>query len=372
MQFTILGVFLAAASFSPIIGAKGRPVMKNRIFNTHVFGWTACGLLLASLQNPQPAGSGSLEPYITDPSYEVLRLPQGSGPLVFATMETRVFLGIWSEEREEEHVQGAPTTEKKVPKVDPKDYVPDIVENVIHWSVRRNPQIAGKGHGDWPEESIDVEVPYRLRDVLRLANGEALTLGVSKKGATVFESWVFDRPNRPVANKDLWLPVDKFSSGMFLTKSYDVDFSKPDPGPSPKVRRKIVKEKIYPGEPVAASAFLPTGTIFLLTRNPKTKATTLRKIETRKGWAETVIKTSAQLPSLAAAIKVRVYPVGESIGYLLSVSGEGFARIVDGEQEIKWVRETLCLEDLNGDGVFEAEQVFEDWRGLYKYQRALK
>ncbi len=350
--------------------------MKNRIFNTHVFGWVTCGLLLASLQSPQPTRSESLEPYISDPTYKVFGVQgnQGMGPLVFATRETRVYLGMWFEERELEFDPSAPASELEAPSVDPEDYMADIVENVIHWTIRKNPQIAGKSVGDWKEHVVNMEVPYKLRDVIGVGNGEALTLGLSKKGATIFESWVFDGPNRPVANKDLWLPVDKFSSSMLLGKpgDFDVDLSKPNGGLPPTVHRKVVMEKTYPGEPVAASAFLPTGTIFLLTRDSKTKATTLRKIETRKGWAETVIKTSAQLPSLAAAIEVDVLPVGESTGYLLSVSGEGFGRIKDGRNEIKLVRETLCLEDLNGDGTFEAEQVFEDWRGLYKYHRALK
>ncbi len=69
---------------------------------------------------------------------------------------------------------------------------------------------------------------------------------------------------------------------------------------------------------------------------------------------------------------MNVLPVGESTGHLLSVSGNGFVRIKDGKQEIKLVRRVPCLEDLNGDGTFESEQVFEDSQALYLYHRALK
>ncbi len=346
--------------------------MNNRTFNMPVLGLAVCAFLLASFQTPQPANSDELTPFITDPTYEVLDVSgtPGMGPLVFATLDTRVYLGIWAEEREVDPVTIG--SKQDVPKTDPKDYVPDIVENVIHWTIRKNPQVAGKDVYGWEDEVFDLEVPYKLRDVVRLSNGEALTLGMTKKGETVIDSWVFDGANGLERGSKLWLPVKSFSRSLFLSNNFDLDLKKPDGGLGPTVRRKIVKSFDFPGEPVGMDAYLPTGTLFLLTRDAKTKATTLRKIETRKGWAVTVLKTSAQLPSLAVATEVRVYPVGESTGYLLGAWGVGFWKMVDGRDQVKQVRTVLCLEDLNGDGTFETEQSFDDELALYHYHNRLK
>ncbi len=346
--------------------------MNNRTFNMPALGLTLCGFLFASFQIPQPTELDELTPYITDPTYEILDEVgmAGMGPLVFATLDTRVYLGIWAEEREED--PGGIALEQSAPKTDPKDYVPDIVENVIHWTIRRNPQVAGKDVYDWEDEVFDLEVPYKLRDVVRLSNGEALTLGTTKKGETIIDSWVFKGVNGLKSDSKLWLPVEKFSRSFSLTKNFDLDLKKPDGGLGPIVRRKIVKSLAFPGEPVAMDAYLPNGTLFLLTRDTKTKATTLRKIETRKGWAETVLKTSAQLPSLAVATEVGVYPVGKSTGYLLGAWGVGFWKMVDGRDQVKLVSTALCLEDLNGDGTFETEQSFENELALHRYHNRLK
>ncbi len=361
MQFTIFSVLLAAASFSPIIGAKALQATQ------------------ATTQQGKASKASPLFKYINDPSFEVLGSLGCGGSLglpVGKSDDMHVYMSIDGLERELEYEPGEPPIAEYKP--DPTLIVNkyNTVENVIHWTVRVNPHVEGKGVADWKEDRVDIKVPYKLRDLVRVGEGEMLILGESVKGATIIESWVLGAPvgPGPWSGKDLWIPVDRFTSGVLLSESFDVEISNrlatADPGPI--AFKKVVNEKTHPGQPVAFSAYLPKGLIFLLTRDEKTKATTLRKLETRNGWAESIIKTSAELPLLSSSVEVEVLPVGNSTGYLLAVWGLGFGRMVNDKPENKYVREALCLEDLNGDGVFETEQTFKDWHALYEYHRTFE
>ncbi|MFT5200343.1 MAG: hypothetical protein ACI87O_003022 [Planctomycetota bacterium] len=317
----------------------------------------------------------ALRRMIEDPSFEVLPVlgcGDARGQLIAETSDTLVYMDIEAQELEEEPqvLEGGKQLQKVASATEP--YKTQLVENVIRWQVHVNEFSWEVEEMVWAEDAVDTEVQYKLRDLECLGHGQALVLGETAKGESLFESWVLEGVFGPKLPKDRWVPVGRFKRMLWLTNSYDIDLRNTASDPGPSVGRKVVFQEDLGGLPVAMDAYLPGGLLFVLNRDSKSKATTLWKLEPRKAWAKEVLVTSTHLPMLAASVEVEVFPVGDSTGYLLAVWGGGFGKQTPEGFQSKHVREALCFEDLNGDGTFEAEQVFKDMRALRKYHAQLR
>ncbi|MDF1839011.1 MAG: hypothetical protein P1V35_14170 [Planctomycetota bacterium] len=331
---------------------------------------------------------------ISDPSYKVI--PAGgcgstTGRLVSETAGGRVYLCVDAEEREapvlvDMDLDGAQRDENGA-----KEFEPGLVENVMRWTLRKEGGAPARGIATTVELGTDVTVDFKLRDFVQVGNGEVLVLGQRAWNGTgrhgenlsVFEYWVMDPPYGPGVSKSRWITDHRSSTSAimdevllelggvpvaqepFESNASVLGFGS---GASPVAFHNWSYSSFLRRDPVALEAFLPGGFVFVLSRDAQGKATTLHKLEPNKRWLETIVTSSRQHPMLAASVELDVIPIGDSTGYLLAAWGHGFTRMEGGEAKAQWVREVLCLEDRNGDGEFECEQVFRDHRAFHEYR----
>jgi hypothetical protein len=354
-----------------------------------------------------PTNPRTLKQITVDPSFEVLPiLGVGSlrGQLIAESGDTRVYLDIEAEEREMEPVIEGGVVVVDTPATSQAGDSANLEENMMRWTLERTKLSNGTGESECAESRFEFEVDYRIRGGVKVGNGEFLILGdggVRRPNRfsprTRIDYWVVDYPYGPGLTDSLWLPMELgeeyrkpttsmgFPAGRLSFHDRSCDLIQLPRIESAAGGRSasgagdylpVYRQKTYvwslQRSPVALTAFVPGGLVFVLTRDPKTKGTTLHKLEPGKDWLETIVTSSLQHPILAASVEVEVLPVGGSSGYLLAVWGVGFGRLVDSKAENHWVRQVLCFGDLNGDGEFEFEQVFPDRGALHQYHLMLE
>ncbi len=340
--------------------------MNYRLTALAILTLVSCGQGDGDSQASRELRNEFLAPYLQDPSFEVIGILgcYGVGVHVSGVDGRDIFMDVEAVSRERQPQVDDGVEAGRISASTPTAHGYEYIEDEIHWLIRDNDYVDGRRTSDWDEYAFDLVVPYKVIMALPLGGGQAMTLGLTPDGRTVIESWVLGPPNGPDAMQELCFPVEHFSETEFLNEPLAHGLKSVRTAPVPFVHRKVLHDNRYAGAPVDLDVDLVSGAVFLLSRDAHTKATHLRRLDSREGWRETTIETSTRLASLAAAVEVRVLPMGDAGGYLLRVSGVGFGRRTDRESE--WVPEGLCFEDLDGDGEFEAQNLLADRDAMHK------
>lgn len=358
--------------------------------------------MVAQPQQTAPGTESAFEALVVDPSFEVLPpLECGSalGILVSESADARLFVDVEPEEREIEPELEGQSADGERARMPEEWNSSQLVENKMRWTLQRTSVGGGVQPGEVDENRFEFETSYKIRGAVAVGNGELLVLGDTGPRSsfeafrtTYIEYWVVDVPFGPGLSDDLWLPMRLSEEYQKPTTSMEY-IAKPGhifdvpcelvtvdaaPGrqsaselPGTMGKLPLYRKRAFLGSlrraPVAMDVHTPGPFVFVLTRRRNHKATTLIKLEPGEDWRETIVTSSRQHPMLAASTQVEVFPVGGSTGYLLAVWGTGFGRTVNGQTETHFVRNVLCLEDLNGDGEFEAEQLFPNRSAFNRY-----
>ncbi len=212
-------------------------------------------------------------------------------------------------------------------------------------------------------------VNYKVRGLCQAGNGHVLFYGHYKTGETIIESWRLQEPfvpNKPSNTGTLGLDSESFSHEIGTLPSFDGA-----EGTETKVtvKRSRVLQRDLGGAPQDMCSTAHGEILFLTVLDPETKVTSLLRLDPEDDWAVTVLKTSEECPILREEVVLILHHVGRTKAFTLTAQ---VPLLLQGAQEdTDGLRNILCWEDLNGDGILEREWLMKDNNQCREYMEGL-